>query len=140
MEIDTDVVRLRLDRILETINRIEPIVRDGIEDYRGNFMKQAALERYLQVAAQAVIDIATHIVAVRHLGAPTSYADAVISLGREHIIDGSLTARLANLVNVRNILVHMYLQVDQDVIFESAREAVRDLREFVDEISKMLSS
>ncbi|MHA2016214.1 MAG: type VII toxin-antitoxin system HepT family RNase toxin [Candidatus Thorarchaeota archaeon] len=134
------MVRLRLDRILEMINRIEPILRDGVEDYRGNFMKQAALERYLQVAAQAVIDIATHIVAVRYLGSPTSYADAVISLGREHIIDGSLTARLADLVKVRNILVHMYLQADQDVFFESAQETVRDLRELVDEISRMLSS
>ncbi|MGQ4871010.1 MAG: type VII toxin-antitoxin system HepT family RNase toxin [Candidatus Thorarchaeota archaeon] len=133
-------MRLRLDRILEMINRIEPILRDGIEDYRRDLMKQAALERYLQVAAQAVIDIATHIVAVRYLGSPTSYADAVISLGREHIIDGSLTARLADLVKVCNILVHMYLQVDQDVIFESAQETVRDLRELVDEISRMLLS
>ncbi len=96
------MVRLRLDRILEMINRIEPILRDGIEDYRRDLMKQAALERYLQVAAQAVIDIATHIVAVRYLGSPTSYADAVISLGREHIIHGSLTARLADLVKERN--------------------------------------
>ncbi|MHA1247090.1 MAG: hypothetical protein ACTSPE_07165 [Candidatus Thorarchaeota archaeon] len=34
----------------------------------------------------------------------------------------------------------MYLQVDQDVLFESAQETVRDLRELVDEISRMLLS
>jgi uncharacterized protein YutE (UPF0331/DUF86 family) len=86
-----------------------------------------------------VIDISTHLVAHSHWGTPESYIDAVKIIGQKRIISSALAGRLIELVKLRNVLVHMYLEVDLTIVHENAHSAIKDLKEFITSVSKSLT-
>ncbi len=80
------------------------IVRDEI--YRGY------VERKLQVAIQAALDVASHVVSDERLGEPRTNRELFDLLAARAFVPMDLAAHLADMVGFRNILVHGYQTVD----------------------------
>ncbi len=140
MAVDPLVVKARLDIIIERITRIKHIETMTQEQYLKDQLLQGAIERNLQIIAQAIIDICTHLVAHNHWGSPKSYTDAVTIVANNNVIDSTLAGRLIHLVKLRNILVHLYLKIDQKIVYQSARSIITDAKSFTDAILKFVGS
>lgn len=97
-----------------------------------------ATKHRMQVAIEAAINIAEHIVAGLNLGKPEFAKELFPLLVKAEIIDEGLSQRLQNAVGLRNVIVHMYTQVDQVILAESATEGLDDLREFAKKVSEFL--
>jgi len=138
--VDPLVVKLRLDTILERISRLKAIEDMTEEQFLSDGIMQSFAERNLQIIAQAVIDICTHLVAHNHWGYPKSYSDAVKVIANHKIIDSALADRLIHLVKLRNILVHLYLKIDQKIVYKSARSIIVDAKSFADAILELVKS
>ncbi len=132
------MIRLRLDIILERKQYLEDIVNQGIDAYYESPHIRAAAERYIQTIAQAVTDIATHIVATEHLGTPESYSDAIMRVATHNIIPLDLAERLVRLIKMRNVIVHLYTKIDPTIVFQGATQALSDLAEFVTIMQRFL--
>jgi uncharacterized protein YutE (UPF0331/DUF86 family) len=137
--VDPLVIRLRLDRIARAMEILKVAASTDREGFLSDQVLQDATERNLQLAAQAVIDISTHLVAHSHWGTPESYIDAVKFIGQKRIISSALAGRLIELVKLRNVLVHMYLEVDLTIVHENAHSAIKDLKEFITSVSRSLT-
>ena len=87
------------------------------------------MERALEVSIQACIDVGAHLVAVWGLGAPEDYADVFERLSRDDELDRGLAERMKEATRQRNMLVRVYLEIDQTKIWDKLRE-VDDLRAF----------
>ncbi len=70
---------------------------------------------------------------------PDSYPGVFEALGREEILDGDLAARLAGAARQRNLLVHLYLDVDPIIVWKSL-EGMGDLRLFAEAIGRYLGT
>ena len=94
--------------------------------------------KYLFVTAiEGCIDVAQHIVSSERLGAPDTNADALRRLGQHRVIDTDLADSLARAVGFRNVLVHGYVDVDDDVVLASFAD-VTQLHRFVHDVSAWL--
>jgi uncharacterized protein YutE (UPF0331/DUF86 family) len=106
------------------------------------FIEQPALhhlaERYLHLACEAVIDIAQHVIADQGYTQATSYRNAVEVLGEEGMIDRDLAERLKRWMGFRNILVHLYLQIDHGRVYDAIQEDLGDLEAFATRMSRLL--
>lgn len=111
----------RLARIACEIDIIEEMRPEHVEQYLSSDFRveHAALEHHIFIALQAVVDIAAHIVASQGYGVPGTYREAVVKLGREHIIDGQLAESLADAAGLRNAIAHAYLELDQERVFSA---------------------
>jgi uncharacterized protein YutE (UPF0331/DUF86 family) len=69
------------------------------------------VERGLQLCAQNVLDIATHLAASAGRDAP-DYASAIDTLGELGVLPTEFTLRFRGIAGFRNVLVHGYLVVD----------------------------
>jgi uncharacterized protein YutE (UPF0331/DUF86 family) len=97
-----------------------------------------AVERGLQLCAQGVLDVATHVAAAR--GYETrDYASAIDALGDAGILSVPQVGRLRGLAGFRNVLVHAYLDVDLDVLHEILNHRLDDIRDFVVTMSHVLA-
>ena len=67
-------------------------------------------------AAQAAIDLATHVVSTEAYGLPGDVAEAFALLGQHGVIDADLAARLRKMVGFRNIAVHSYQTIDPHIV------------------------
>ncbi len=59
------------------------------------------------------------------------YPECFLRLSRKGIMSNSLASRLASAARLRNLLVHRYWTIDDERVFESVRERLRDFKEFV---------
>ncbi|MDJ0769138.1 MAG: DUF86 domain-containing protein [Ilumatobacter sp.] len=94
--------------------------------------------KYLFVTAiEGCIDVAQHITSSERHPAPDTNAAAIRSLGAHGVIDEDLAASLARGVGFRNVLVHQYVEVDDQVVLDSLNDVVQ-LHAFVQQISDWL--
>lgn len=135
---DPQMIKLRLDKILTSIEILKKTSDLSIEDFLKDRIIQLATERSLQIAAQSVIDISTHLVAHNHWGTPKSYKDSVDIISKNGVIDSNLAARLIDLVKLRNVIIHVYLEIDPKIVHKSAEYSVDDLKKFIEAIKKIL--
>lgn len=76
------------------------------------------MERNFEVAIQCCIDIAQRIIALEGAPTPADYYSAFITLGELDILPGEKAKKIAPLAGLRNILVHQYLDVRWQVVYE----------------------
>ena len=95
--------------------------------------------KYLFVTAiEACVDVAQHICSSERFGPPDTNADAVRELGRRGIVSTELADSLGRAVGFRNVLVHQYTTVDDDIVLGSFDDVAR-LHDFVREVSVWLT-
>lgn len=140
-DLDENVVRVRLQRIAECVEAIRSIRPDSVEDYvdDAETTRRYAIERQLTVAVQAAIDVALHIVLARGLGAPETYRDAMLKLKQDDVLPADLAETMADAVGVRNVLIHLYLEIEPERVFAAVADA-EDLLRFNAEVTAWMKA
>jgi uncharacterized protein YutE (UPF0331/DUF86 family) len=134
---DPDLVAKKLALIetcvqeLRTLSRPAEIVSDRVQE--------RFAEHTLQIAIQALLDVASHIVSDDRLGEPRTYRELVDLLERHGWIPSDLAAVIRPMVGFRNILVHGYDIVDTVVVRDIVEHRLDDLLRFATVIRARLS-
>jgi len=89
------------------------------------------VEHTLQLAIQAALDVASHIVSDERLGEPRTNRELFDLLQRGGWIVESQAATLRNMAGFRNILVHGYDDVDLAILRDILAHHLEDLIAFV---------
>ncbi|MBM4136508.1 MAG: DUF86 domain-containing protein [Nitrospira sp.] len=100
---------------------------------------RGAVERYLYLEAQSVIDLAEAVIAHNDFRKPTTMSEAFYILNEEKIISKKLTEKLVRMVGFRNVLAHDYEDIDYDIVYKVLQEGLNDIEVFLKIISKKLN-
>ncbi len=95
------------------------------------------VERGLQLAAQNVLDIATHVAAASGQDAK-DYATSIASLGEIGVLTRDAALALRDLAGFRNVLVHGYLEVDLRVVEKVLTAHLDELEDFASSVESWL--
>jgi uncharacterized protein YutE (UPF0331/DUF86 family) len=117
--VDADRASLRLERLRGLLKRLDDVREQGEDAYLADETVRLTTERCLELAAQICIDLGLQALAEQSAPTPENYADVFKTLGREGLIDNDLADRLAEAAKQRNVLVHLYLDVDDKKVFDS---------------------
>jgi uncharacterized protein YutE (UPF0331/DUF86 family) len=109
------------------------------EKIQKNIDIRGAVERYLYLEAQAVIDLAEAVIAHNDFRKPSTMSDAFYILNEEKIIPVKLTEKLVRMVGFRNVLAHDYEDIDYDIVYKVLQEGLNDIEVFLSVISKKLN-
>lgn len=115
--VDPEAVRRRLREIDGRLRELHRIRDRGRDAFHGSSDLRTLAERHLQIAIQAAIDVAVHILAEDSSQTPEDYGAAFRGLARMGIVEPRLGEALARAAGLRNILVHMYLEVDPEKLW-----------------------
>ena len=85
----------------------------------------------LLVAIEAAASMCTHLAARQFGEAPSSYAQCFQVLASSGIISPELAERLAAMARFRNLLVHVYAEVDDSQVWEVLRSNLGDLENYL---------
>lgn len=97
------------------------------------------VEHTLQIAIQAALDAASHIVSDDRLGEPNTNRELFDLLARNGWIGDDLAVRLGRMVGFRNILVHGYAEVDPLIVKDVVENHLGDLDDFITAIRSRLA-
>ncbi|OGM14742.1 hypothetical protein A3D84_00370 [Candidatus Woesebacteria bacterium RIFCSPHIGHO2_02_FULL_42_20] len=99
----------------------------------------SSAEHNLQVAIQACLDIANHIVA--SLGFSREFdknSEVFYELAQEDILPGDFADKMISMTGYRNVLVHGYLNVKKGITYDNIQNRLPDLAQFAQYIEKFL--
>ena len=108
---------------LRTLGRVDAIDHDVREE--------RFIEHTLQLAIQAALDVASHIVSDERLGEPATNKELFALLERGKWLDPGQVPTLRDMAGFRNLLVHGYSDVDREVVKDVLRHRLDDLLGFV---------
>jgi uncharacterized protein YutE (UPF0331/DUF86 family) len=90
-------------------------------------------------AIEACLDIAQHICATEGWGPPANNGDAIRLLGEHGVCTPALARSIRRAAGFRNVLVHEYIQVNDDIVLERLK-ALGDLEDFVSQVAAFVTS
>lgn len=131
MTVDPDLIATRVARIrteLRHLARLRTLTR---QEFLASPIELHAAERELQVVIEACLDIGHHVIAREGLRRPGDYRDVFAVLREAGIVATDLGARLEDMASFRNRLVHGYLDVDPDRVYDVGRNELGDVEAFV---------
>lgn len=96
-----------------------------------------AVERLLELLVQVAVDIVAHLLAEKGVTA-SSYRGAFEAGGQAGLLPVDLAARLSDAAGLRNVLVHLYEDIDYQIVADSVEPALTDFEEFLGVMERRL--
>ncbi len=138
MTLNVDLIQARFEDIEQSLKRLRQVQ----ELSRAQFLAdQDTLDvtcYRLLVAIEASLQICFHVSAQRLQHVPEAYADCFVLLEKAGIISQDLSQNLQQMARFRNMLVHVYWDVDYDLVYDFLQNDLDDLRAFVRAVGALL--
>jgi uncharacterized protein YutE (UPF0331/DUF86 family) len=133
---DPELVAKKLAFIETCVRELQTLARpDRISD---DLREERFVEHTLQLAIQATLDVGSHIVSDERLGEPETSRDVFRLLGRAGFVPGDLVGRLEQMAGFRNVVVHLYQDVNLGIVRDVVENRLGDLLDFVTAIRRKL--
>jgi uncharacterized protein YutE (UPF0331/DUF86 family) len=136
--LNPDLVRARCAEIEESVQRLESLAARALPDFLADRDAQDVACYRLLIAIEAALALCYHVSSRRLRTAPESYADCFAVLGEAGFVAPDLAERLQRMAKFRNLLVHVYWNVDHRQVHKTMQEDLGDLRAFVAAIVALL--
>jgi len=127
---ERDATSRRLLALRDAVRELERPEAASATALTADPVLRAAVERWLQIAVEAAIDLALSAVTTRGWTPPDTGREAFRALAAHGLVPEALAERLGQAVGMRNVLVHQYTAVDLELIARAVAEDLGDLREF----------
>jgi uncharacterized protein YutE (UPF0331/DUF86 family) len=137
--IDRDRTLAKLDELDGYLGELRSVVPATIEEYR-TVEKRRSCERLLQVSIEAAVDVCSLLVSGLRLGLPGEENDLFEKLADRGVISRPMADLLRRMKGMRNLLVHEYGRVDDELIFDAVAYRLGDFDRFKREILACLGS
>ena len=134
--IDQTILNTRISRIRKLLSRLQTIVDMNSSEFEQDLDSQLITERGLQVIAQAILDIGNHLIAHHGWGKPESYRQVITILAQNKIIPQKYQTELEGLASLRNILVHDYLAIDPNLLYQDLQSGLGAIEVFIREVEQ----
>jgi uncharacterized protein YutE (UPF0331/DUF86 family) len=104
------------------LDKLKPIAEHTLKEYLADFYLKASAERLIQLIVDCASDINNHVVVEMEQRPPEDYASSFIR--------GS--------GGMRNILVHEYMDIDDEKVYKALPIALSDFKEYIRQVDHYL--
>jgi uncharacterized protein YutE (UPF0331/DUF86 family) len=134
----SDIIQARLATLAEYLDLLRVRRVRSMADLLADIREYHATLYELQMACQIVLDISSHILAADFSRRADRYRDVILGLGSEGVLPGDFAQRISGVAGFRNILIHEYLTVDPQRVYQMLQTGLDDLSRFGEYVSVYL--
>ena len=116
-----------LDSYLESLRELAQLSQ---EDLVQDPISLGAAKYYLQISVECCINVANHVISRKRFRAPATYAESFTILAENGVIEPEFRATAHRMVRMRNRLVHLYWEVDADILYDTLQHNLADFVRF----------
>ena len=122
-----DVLVRKLTTLHQLLTDLEPYRQASLPDVISEHYK---LERILELLVITSVDILHHLLVERNIS-PTTYRDTFRLAGENGLLPPLLARQLQQAASMRNIIVHLYDQIDYEILKDSIQPALEDFAQVI---------
>lgn len=129
--VNIDVIKKRLNQLSTSLNKIERFKDISLEEFLNDDIIQDVVEYNLFIVINMMIDIATHIVVDNNMGNPETLGGAFGILNKAKYLSDDESRTYRNMVGLRNILSHEYVNIDKKMIYDILKNNLIDIKKYI---------
>lgn len=126
--VNPDVFHRRLTKLDEYLDVLEDAQRYTYREFADNPEHYGSVERFLHLAVEALTDMASHVVADEDLGSVDRARDLPSIFEEQGYVDGELAVTWKEMIGFRNVLVHEYVDIDRERVYDVLQNQLDDIR------------
>lgn len=115
--VNNEIILRKTQKLKEYTNELRQAKDITWEKYQRNIRDRAFVERYIHIAIQTVFDIANHIISYEEWKEPDTYRETFSILASHGVLPDEKVTDYQNMASFRNMLVHHYESVENEVVF-----------------------
>ena len=122
---------------VDLISRYYQELKDDLpseEEFSQERVPRRAVEKTIELIADAVVDVAMVIISAKSLEKPKESSESITILAKSGVLSSPLADKMKDFIRFRNLLVHQYAKVDEKREFETIRDNHQDILEFLKEM------
>jgi uncharacterized protein YutE (UPF0331/DUF86 family) len=100
------------------------------EEYQQDLIKRRACEKTIEVAIESLIDVSAMIVSAQQFGLPENEENIFDMLIEKKVLNSKFGEKLRDMKGFRNILIHRYGHVDDEMVYHNLSSCMNDFYEF----------
>ena len=138
MRYNPDKIRKLSSELYNALEKLGELAGMNKEEFLKDVHRVASAKYHLLVAIEAAIDMCNHVIAQNRLRTPEDYADTFRVMHEAGAFSDELFSRLVEMARFRNRLVHIYWEVDDELVYQILREDISDLEDFMEQFLEFL--
>lgn len=132
--VNGDIILRKLEKLSEYIDSLRNARDITWDRYETNNRDRAFVERYLHLALQTVFDITSHIISYQKWKEPETNRESFEILASNGVLPDEKITDFQNMASFRNLIVHHYDKIDNEVVFGIFKNRLSDFdlfREYI---------
>lgn len=134
MQCENDVILAKIAIMKKCVATIEEVQSAELSEW----VRRDLWVLNLQRAVQAAIDLAHVVIARDGLGLPADYGQSFDLLARHRVIDQPTARNLRKMVGFRNIAVHEYREIDEQILQSIIEHHLDDFEAYYRQVHKFV--
>lgn len=136
-----DVLAGRLRLLAEYVDELGQyqVQAASFQAYQDDKMLRRAVERCLQVAVEACLDIGRRIIALEGFRYPEDNRDVFRVLAEEGVVSSDVLSTLLQMARFRNLIVHDYARIDDARVYNILKKRLGDFDDFAEALGAYLA-
>ena len=122
---------------MNALRELGPLTYD---EFAREHVLVGSAERDFQIAIQAALDIGSVILSDQAVWVPGAYKDIFPKLAEIGVLPPEFAQRLVGMAKFRNVLVHLYLEVDLQRVYRYLQENLDDFETFARYVGEWLQT
>jgi uncharacterized protein YutE (UPF0331/DUF86 family) len=135
---DRDRICAKLKKLHSYYAELKSLASISQDEYMANSIYRRAVERTLQLIVECATDINNMLLKMQGNKGATDYFNSFIDIAEENIIPMEFALKIAPSTGLRNILVHEYEAIDDDIVYYSISTCLECYLEYMDLINRYL--
>jgi len=132
------IILKKMKEIEESIEKIEENFPNNFSEFQSNDTLRDASYKRAEFIIQNIVDICAIINSDLDAGIPETEDDYIKNLGKENLLSEEWVKKIKEMKSFRNILVHRYGSIDDEIAFENISNWTDDFNEFIKRIEEIL--
>jgi uncharacterized protein YutE (UPF0331/DUF86 family) len=137
-ELNLEKIKTLEKDLLDAVSEIRALLAGEAETFVRDQKAIYSLRYLLIETVEVMANICNHILARTTGQVPKGYPDCFEKLADGGTLTKELSVKLKKMASLRNILIHRYWQIDDRRIFQSVKDNLGDVEEFLRQINKVV--
>ena len=135
---DQETMVKLVSELRQNVSRLRSLAELPQQDFLSDPDKIGSSKYHFIVAIETCIDMCNHVIARNGYRAPEDYGDTFSVMGEVGALPTGFSEELKNMAKFRNRLVHLYMEVNDQQLYEILHTRLDDFKRFLDSISSFL--
>jgi len=136
---NADKIRKLSSELQVALEKLQELSELSKQEFLADFHKIASAKYLLIVSIEAAIDLCNHIISANHYRTPDDYADTFKVMEENKFFAQKFTENLMQMARFRNRLVHIYWDVNDELVYTFLQEDIHDIERFLERFVESLN-